>query len=182
MKKIIKIALPILLLFGMFIPAMAQDAQYIGVDKCKMCHKGDKKGNQYEIWQESVHAKAFETLKSEESQKIATEKGLAKPAHEAPECLKCHVTGHDADASKLSSSFKMEEGVQCETCHGAGSEYKSMSIMRDRAKAIEAGMTDILVENGTAEKQCLECHNEESPTYKPFDFKARWEEIKHPRP
>jgi hypothetical protein len=29
---------------------------------------------------------------------------------------------------------------------------------------------------------CLGCHNEESPTYKPFCFKDRWEKIQHLNP
>ncbi|NOY61417.1 MAG: cytochrome C554, partial [Calditrichaeota bacterium] len=36
--------------------------QYIGVKKCKMCHKGAKKGQIYETWMKAKHAKAFETL------------------------------------------------------------------------------------------------------------------------
>ena len=42
--------------------------------------------------------------------------------------------------------------VQCEACHGPGSEYKSMSIMKDKEKAIAAGL--VL----PTEKTCLGCH------------------------
>jgi len=30
--------------------------------------------------------------------------------------------------------------VQCEACHGAGSDYKKMSIMKDREKAVANGL------------------------------------------
>lgn len=175
MKRLLYV---LVLLFPLTV--MAQN--YVGVDKCKICHKKPDQGEQLKIWENSQHSKAFETLKSEESAKIAKEKGLKVAAHEAPECLKCHVTGHDVAAEKKESKFKMEDGVQCETCHGPGSEYKSKKVMEDRKASIEKGMAAILVKDGTAEKQCKTCHNEESPTFKEFKFAEMWEKIKHPVP
>ena len=32
------------------------------------------------------------------------------------------------------------------------------------------------------EKACARCHNEESPTFKGFEFEERWAEIAHPVP
>ncbi len=156
----------------------AQEAQYVGAKKCGMCHKA-KMGNQYKIWKESKHAKAFETLLSEEADKISKEMGFGEKASEASECLKCHVTAYDVDASLLASSFKRENGVQCETCHGAGSKYKKKSIMKDHAKAVENGLAEYADEKAIEEK-CRTCHNAESPTYMEFTFKEKWEEIKHP--
>lgn len=157
-------------------------AMYIGVDGCKKCHRTTKQGKQFDIWKESAHSGAYETLKSPEAQKIATEKGLTVAAHEAPECLKCHVAGFDVDASMKKARFAMEDGVQCESCHGPGSKYKKKSVMKDRDASIAAGMTAILVADGTAEKQCVTCHNEESPTFKGFNFDEMWEKIAHPVP
>ncbi len=54
--------------------------------------------------------------------------------------------------------------------------------MKDRKLSIENGLNPILVEDGSAEKLCLTCHNEESPTFKEFKFKERWEKIAHPIP
>jgi hypothetical protein len=31
-------------------------------------------------------------------------------------------------------------GVQCEACHGAGSDFKGLSVMKDLAKAKAAGL------------------------------------------
>jgi len=70
----------------------------------------------------------------------------------------------------------MEEGVSCESCHGPGSEYKKMSIMKDREKAIANGL--IIPE----EKVCLVCHNEKNPFFKPFDYKERVTRVQHPIP
>ena len=163
----------LMLLFSGLVIAQDDDAeddakvlQYIGVKDCRKCHKKPEQGEQFKIWQESKHANAYETLKSEEAAKIATEKGLTVAAHEAPECLKCHATGYDAEPAMLGKKFSVEEGVQCETCHGAGSLYKKKKVMKSREKSLEMGMTAIFVDDGSAEKQCLECHNEESPTFK----------------
>ncbi len=178
--------------------AMAQSFDYVGTDGCKMCHKSAKKGDQYGKWMSGPHATAFETLKSEESAKIAAEKGITGPAYEAAECLVCHATGFGdggyevmaaefwaevTDKGKPTKAVKRMTGLQpvsCESCHGAGSKYKSMKTM----KAITAGEIDGatvgLIE--PLEAVCVTCHNEKSPTYKPFDFSVRVKEIAHPYP
>jgi excinuclease UvrABC ATPase subunit len=150
--------------------------QFVGVKTCGMCHKKADQGEQLKIWEGSAHAKAFETLKSEEATKIAGGK-----AYEKAECLSCHVTGHDVDAALLGSKFNMEDGVQCETCHGAGSEYKSKKTMEDHAKSVAAGMKDYKDE-AAIEAQCITCHNDKSPTHKEFNFKKMWAKIAHPVP
>ena len=182
MKKLIYLIAVLAVASGLVFAQGGAKHKYVGVAKCKMCHKGAKKGRQYEIWKASKHAKAYETLKSEESKKIAQKKGLKVPPYEAPECLKCHVTGYGADKSLFMKSFKIEDGVQCEACHGPGSDYRKMKIMKDRKKAIEKGLDPISVSDGSAEKWCRRCHNEESPVFKGFNFKEMWAKIAHPRP
>ncbi|HPF35687.1 MAG TPA: cytochrome c family protein [Candidatus Krumholzibacteria bacterium] len=155
--------------------AIAADASIIGVPKCTMCHKA-KTGDQAAIWEGSKHAHAFETLKSEASIAIAKEKGLGNPWEEAA-CLKCHTTQHFLGAPvDEAGKYALEEGVGCEACHGAGSEYKSKKVMEDREAALAAGM------KLDGESNCVKCHNEESPTFKGFDFATRWAEVKHPIP
>lgn len=148
---------------------------YIGAEACGMCHKTEKQGSQLSIWKNSNHAKAYETLKSEKANQIAKEKGFSTPAVETPECLKCHVTGYNVDASMLGKKFKVEDGVQCETCHGPGSAYKDMKIMKDRTLAVKNG----LIIHEEKEKFCIGCHNAESPTYTGFDFEEYWSKIAH---
>lgn len=151
---------------------------YIGVEACVMCHKTEKQGSQHSIWKSSAHSKAFETLKTDKANQIAKEKGSDKPASETWDCLKCHVTGYNLDATLLGKKFKIEDGVQCETCHGAGSAYKDMKIMKDRELAISNGM--IVHEN--REDYCISCHNSESPTFVEFNFDEFWSKIKHDVP
>ena len=55
----------------------AAEREYVGSDSCKMCHKKDKTGNQYGVWSESKHAKAYETLASDKAKEIAGGKAIA---------------------------------------------------------------------------------------------------------
>lgn len=89
------------------------------------------------------------------------------------------MTGYGQDASLFDAKFDMKDGVQCEACHGPGSDYKTMSVMKDKEKAVAAGL--VLGD----EKLCKTCHNEESPTFdkeKGFDYQAMWALIAHPMP
>jgi excinuclease UvrABC ATPase subunit len=148
---------------------------YVGVDQCVMCHKTEKQGSQLSIWKNSKHSKAYETLKTEKANQIAKEKGFTTPAIETEDCLKCHATGYNLDKAMLGNKFKVEDGVQCETCHGPGSAYKDMKVMKDEALAIKNG----LIVHEEKEKFCIGCHNAESPTYTGFEFEESWEKIKH---
>ncbi|MCK4879627.1 MAG: cytochrome c family protein [Bacteroidales bacterium] len=153
---------------------MAQNFKYIGASKCKMCHLKPAKGEQYNVWLKGPHAGAMKTLANEESKKIAAEMGIADPTTD-PACIKCHSTVGSVDA-KLIASAKMAEGVSCESCHGAGSMYKGASIMKNRDLAMQKGLVD------PTEELCKTCHNEESPTYKPFNYAEKAALIAHPDP
>jgi hypothetical protein len=165
----------IFLLASVFLLSLSAYAQnkYVGVKMCGACHKGEKKGAQLEVWQKSKHAEAYKTLTGAKASEIAKAKGLKTTAQESPECLECHAITAD---TKLTA-----DGVQCETCHGAGSAYKNMVLMKDKEKAVAAGLIDFK-DKGAIEKKCKTCHNEKSPSYKPFKFDEMWAKIKHPIP
>ena len=150
--------------------------KYVGVKKCSMCHKGEKKGKMLEIWQASGHAKAFETLGTPAAKEVAKKAGLDGDPQKSDECLVCHVTGHGEAKGVFLKAFKVEEGVQCEACHGAGSAYQKMSIMKDEAKFKANG--GVVPD----EKLCKTCHNEKSPTYKAFDYASFYKKIEHKVP
>ncbi|UCC44826.1 MAG: cytochrome c3 family protein [Candidatus Zixiibacteriota bacterium] len=111
---------------------------YIGAKKCRICHK-----DVHASWKETSHAKAWSLLKPEEQKKT--------------ECVACHSTGTTAKGVLL-------EGVQCEACHGAGSDYRKKSIMEDRGLSIKNGL---VIPDSTV---CVGCHNDKSPTFKGFDY------------
>lgn len=192
MKKILLIVL------SCFAFLIAQDFEYVGVSKCKMCHNKTEKGAQYTKWLESPHAKTFETLKSDESATIAADKGISGNAWEAAECLVCHTTGFgnggyevkDADfwnpaaddkvGAKAVKLMKSLQSVGCESCHGPGSAYKSSkvkkAILAGEITAASVGLLEV------SEATCLTCHNEKSPTFKGFNFEEKFAKIAHPYP
>lgn len=142
-------------------PANAQQKEYIGAAKCKMCHNKPPQGEQYNKWAASKHSKAMQSLKGDEAKD--------------PKCLKCHSTAAGLVLSDT-QTITVAEGVSCESCHGAGSAYKTPTIMKDQAKAVAAGM--IIPD----EKLCKKCHNAESPNFKGFEYKAALAKIAHPNP
>lgn len=171
MRSLVAALLIVALLFA-FTSAFAAEHKYVGAKACGMCHKTDKQGKQLDIWSKSKHASAYTTLTGDEAKKIAEKKGLKKAANESPECLECHVVAAAPDP---------KEGIGCEACHGAGSDFKAMSTMKDKAKAIAAGLMEYKDE-AAIEKHCKTCHNAKSPSYKDFNFKEAWAKIKHPKP
>ncbi|MCX7725966.1 MAG: cytochrome c family protein [Chitinispirillaceae bacterium] len=167
----------IAIIFFSFSILLAGEPRYIGSHVCaRMCHKGEKKGSQYEIWQKSGHAKAFQRLSSDQSKEIAKKMGITVPPTEAPQCLKCHVTAYGVDKKLVDTTCKYDEGVGCEACHGPGSEYRKLENMKNHQKAVAAG----LIEQN--ESVCVKCHNKESPTYKPFNYTEDVKKIAHPAP
>jgi Cytochrome c554 and c-prime len=159
--------------------ANAADHMFIGAAKCAMCHKTATQGEQYPKWQASPHAKAYETLAGDKAKEIAKAKGIADP-QKAPECLKCHVTAAGVDAKLLGEKYAVTDGVECESCHGAGGDYSKMATM----KGLISGTIDpktvgfVLPDKAT----CEGCHNGQSPTFKEFDFDKMAAKIAHPIP
>lgn len=155
------------------------DFKYVGVNTCVgACHKSEAQGKQFDIWKETKHSKAFLSLQTAKADSIAKEKGFTTAAAETPQCVKCHVLGKEIVESELTETFDKTQGVQCESCHGPGSEYKKLSIMKDKEKAKENG----LIIHDEKAAFCTHCHNSESPTFVSFDYDTFWEQIKHPKP
>ena len=150
-----------------------QNFRYMGADNCKTCHNKPEKGAQYDKWwYADLHSQALESLSSEKAIEYGKKNGIANPATDA-RCLKCHSTYHAAPAN-LRNGIQPNEGVSCEGCHGAGSNYRNSAIMQRRDMAIRGGL--IL----QTEELCLKCHNKESPFFKWFDFKRDFERVAHP--
>jgi hypothetical protein len=142
-----------------------------------MCHKGEKKGKQWELWQARKHARAYKTLGTPEAKEVAEKKGIKGSPQKADECLRCHVTAFGVKKELVDPTCTYEEGVGCEECHGPGSEYKKIKIMKDQKLAFAAGLVE------QKEAVCIKCHNKESPTYKkPFIYKEAADSIAHLSP
>ncbi len=115
---------------------------YITAAKCKMCHKVE-----YTSWEASGHAKGFDVLKGDETSNA--------------DCLKCHATNSSADMP----------GVQCESCHGAGSAYKKMSVMKDHDAAVAAGLIVPTVDT------CKACHEGAPHDQDTIDYAAEFGKV-----
>jgi len=178
-KFMLLIAVGLIFLGGEIWAQSAKEFNYTGTRGCRKCHKSKKSGAQYKVWAKMKHAQAFATLATAEAQKIAKAKGIAD-AQKADACLKCHVTAFGVAAERLGKKYTIEEGVGCESCHGAGSAYSKRKVK----KAIAAGTTkpESVGLLKVTKETCVKCHNDESPTFKSFDFEKAKEKIAHPRP
>lgn len=171
MKKILLILI-VFMTLSLLLTLFGQEFTYAGAAKCKICHRSEKQGQQFTIWEESTHSKSISALSSSEAPARAQEMGVDNPA-ESPKCLKCHAPLHEKTPELK------EEGVTCEVCHGPGSDYKKLSVMKSREESVKNGL---IVYNSpeAIKKQCLSCH--ENAHGKPFDFDTKWAKIKHPVP
>jgi len=151
---------------------LSEEFTYIGAGKCKICHKSEKQGKQFPIWEESKHSQSYSALSSPEAGPKAQELGVENPTV-SPKCLKCH-----APLFEKAPEFK-EEGVNCEVCHGPGSAYKKLSIMKSREESVANGLK-VYQSPEEIKSHCLSCH--ENAHNKSFDFDSSWKKIKHPVP
>lgn len=151
---------------------IAQNFTYVGAAKCAPCHRTEKQGQQHPIWEKSKHATSFNALSLPQATTYAQSAGVTNPT-ESPQCLKCHAPLFDK-ATELKA-----EGVTCEVCHGPGSEYRKLNIMKDRELAVKNGLI-IYTDETAIKKQCLTCHA--NAHGQPFDFASSWQKIKHPVP
>ncbi|UCE41565.1 MAG: cytochrome C554 [Candidatus Aminicenantes bacterium] len=169
MKSIKAVSVGLVVMFSVIL-LNSQEFTYVGAQKCKTCHRSEKRGKQYTLWENSRHAKSFEVLFSDSALEEAKKEKLEKPPSESPECLKCHGPLYEK-APDIKA-----EGVTCEICHGPGSGYKKISIMKNKDEAIKNGLT---VYNSTKDikTKCITCHQSDT-----FDFDSSWEKIKHSIP
>ncbi len=146
-------------------------AKYVGAEKCGECHT-----LAYDVWVETPHAHAFESLvhgREHEKDPI--------PRIYDPECLVCHVVGWDPQrVIPFRSGYVSQKktphllNVQCENCHGPGSRH----VERAEADAEDLLRDDVRVTVEQARKNlCIRCHDlDNSPT---FEFDEYWPEVEH---
>ena len=130
--------------------ASVAGADYVGSQKCKMCHM-----KQHKAWGETKHAKAFESLVSGDATVIAAQAKalgitLSGAASTNDACLACHTVGFQlggyppADTTKT-ASFAV---VGCEMCHGPGSKHV----------AAEKAEKKTFITIPKTEAMCKDCH------------------------
>jgi hypothetical protein len=152
--------------------------KYYGAEKCKNCHASAAKGNPYEVWSKMKHAQAYATLASPEAKKIAAERKIDDP-QKSDACLVCHVTAFGVPAEQKHKKFDQTLGVQCESCHGPGGKHvpARLAAEGDETKVQQIGKDEII--HDVTIETCKKCHNEKSPSYKPFCFRKAAKAIAH---
>lgn len=121
--------------------------QFISAQQCSVCHI-----KEYEIWQSTKHAHAFDVL-------------LKKERTQDPECLMCHTTGYTYQSGFTDSvSSSGLTNVSCESCHGPGSEHAKAPLVKG----------NIIRANS---ETCLKCHDIDNSPH--FDFGQYYPKIRH---
>ncbi|ARN74588.1 multiheme c-type cytochrome [Oceanicoccus sagamiensis] len=142
------------------------DDKHLGVASCasSVCHGKSKpvEGenvmlNEYRTWStEDRHARAYQTLLSKESKRIARNLGL-KSAHTADICLDCHADNVAND--KRGPKFQINDGVGCEACHGGGEQWIESHTEEGVTHQQNLDKNMYPTEDGLARaKLCLSCH------------------------
>jgi 2',3'-cyclic-nucleotide 2'-phosphodiesterase (5'-nucleotidase family) len=103
---------------------------------CQYCHK-----EQHAFWETTRHSTAYATLEK-------------RGSHLDYDCVGCHTIGlRDNGGWRHFDQVEKFKNVQCEACHGPGSEHSG-----DSYKA-----------NASMEKTCIRCHDADHDS--DFDFK-----------
>ncbi len=118
--------------------------------------------NEYLTWSRiDKHARAYNILLNERSQRIVRNLGLKQPAHEAKICLDCHA--HVIPQERRGERFKVTDGVTCESCHGPAEKWVKThvapgdSATAQHAANIDDGMYPTSDAVARA-KLCMSCH------------------------
>lgn len=139
--------------------------RHLGVAGCagSACHGAaaiagsNVRQNEYLRWQrDDAHARAYATLRSERSRRIAANLGL-RDAAAASECLACHADAVPAAAQ--GERYHVSDGVGCEACHGGSERWLSGHVggYRRHEDRLAAGLYPTWDYRARAEL-CLSCH------------------------
>jgi hypothetical protein len=144
------------------IAAPLRTDQFVGSAGCKSssCHGGaGEKHSQYLTWvKQDFHSRAYAVLVDARSARMA--ETLALPAAQTSvRCTVCHSPLQSVAPSRLTKTAQPDEGVSCENCHGAASQWLRGHTRKDwtYATCVGAGMHDlrnVYVRANT----CVTCH------------------------
>ena len=124
--------------------AQGSPEHYLGGEVCARCHPAETAQ-----WQTTAHAKAWQTL-------------VDAKQDQAKECIGCHVVGYNQPGGfKDMATTKTMANVQCESCHGMGSQHDAYPTVQRRV----------------TEQTCRICHTKE--TSPGFDFALYMPHVSH---
>ncbi|MBI5364717.1 MAG: beta-propeller fold lactonase family protein [Planctomycetes bacterium] len=90
---------------------------------CLECHVAKGRAQACTLEPIPEHAASWRALRKEPAAHIAALTGTTEPPTESSLCLGCHTSGADLGSRWWQTSFDNREGVQCEGCHGPGSDH-----------------------------------------------------------
>jgi hypothetical protein len=137
-------------------------AKFIGAVGCKSssCHGGaGEKRSQYITWlRQDFHTRAFAILLDARSERIAETVGIGE-AQSSARCAVCHSPFQSVAPMRLASTARADEGVSCESCHGAAGSWLRGHTRADwnYAMRVTAGMRDLRSLYVRA-NTCVACH------------------------
>jgi len=160
---------------------------YMGINTCSFCHSGGVAApDKYTEWSQTPHATMF-TMAID---------GL-KSSHYGKNCISCHTVGYDANTNAVNGGFddvatslnwvfptnlvagnwaalpaslKNLANIQCENCHGPGSEHAFGEIRDPHGSAPKAAIA-VTFNAGN----CAQCHDSKTGHIK----SAEWNNSKH---
>jgi hypothetical protein len=114
--------------------------------------------NEYYTWlNRDRHARAYNVLFNAKSARIVRNMHLKRKANEEPLCLDCHSTA--VSPQLVSGRIDIEDGVQCEACHGPASGWRDSHTQAGwtHEQSVGLGMTNLRAIS-TRATVCLSCH------------------------
>jgi hypothetical protein len=138
------------------------NVRFVGAVTCQssMCHGGASPSrDQFTIWShEDFHSRAYATLVTARSTRIAESLGLAS-ATESNRCTACHAPFAALPPGRLASTATATEGVSCEACHNGAAAWLRGHTRPDwtYADRVHAGMRD-LRDAFVRANTCVTCH------------------------
>ena len=151
---------------------------FVGARVCARCHHETDR-DQFSRWYRSPHASAWTDLALPEAAEIARLSGIDEDPFESPICLGCHATAADTEPWQRDPTFAIEDGVQCELCHGPGSVHVADAIAAGAATAATNGL------EWPGPRLCMVCHKPKGShtsvlDVQPFEIEDAMARIAHP--
>jgi hypothetical protein len=137
-------------------------AKFVGMNSCSSssCHGGSgEKSDECVIWsKKDFHSRAFATLTTARSERMAEVLGIESPVKNA-NCTICHAPFQTVPKKFQANPLDIKKGVSCESCHAPAQNWLRSHTRRDftHADRVNAGMRDL--ENlYVRANTCVACH------------------------
>lgn len=124
---------------------------FVGQSVCLGCHAPDGPAAACTLEPISEHAGAWAALSSSAAGNIAALSGIRFEPQNHRVCLSCHSAGADEGPRWHAPTFHIRDGVQCESCHGAGSVH----VRQQRGGG--SAEPPLLIRRGSL-SDCIACH------------------------